>query len=83
MVRRTTDYKQADLTLQAIFRRHARGNSLFRNRGDDSFEDVSLDRRAFFGRWAWSSDFIDFNLDGHEDIYVQNGFVSQHRVHDL
>ena len=29
--------------IREIYRRHARGNSLFRNRGDGTFEDVTLD----------------------------------------
>ena len=77
------DYKADDRQLQSVYRRHARGNSLFRNSGDGTFEDVSLESGAWFGRWAWGSDFLDFNLDGHEDIYVQNGFLTNSREHDL
>lgn len=77
------DYKIDDRQLQSVYRRHARGNSLFRNSGDGTFEDVSLESGAWFGRWAWGSDFLDFNLDGHEDIYVQNGFLTNSREHDL
>ena len=77
------DYKFDDRQLQSVYRRHARGNSLFRNSGDGTFEDVSLESGAWFGRWAWGSDFLDFNLDGHEDIYVQNGFLTNSREHDL
>lgn len=79
----TPDYKQASPELQKLYRRHARGNSLFRNRGDGTFEDVSEATRAHFGRWAWSSGFVDFNLDGREDIFVQNGFISNARKDDL
>jgi hypothetical protein len=79
----TADYKAEDPVLQSVYRRHARGNSLFRNRGDGTFEDVSEETRAFFGRWAWASGFIDFNLDGREDIFVQNGFITNERNHDL
>ena len=46
--------------IKEIYRRHARGNSLFRNRGDGTFEDVTLKARAEFGRWAWSSDALRF-----------------------
>ena len=62
---------------RAIYRRHARGNSLFRNRGDGHFDDSSQESDAWFGRWAWGSDFIDLDLDGYDDIYVQNGFLTQ------
>jgi hypothetical protein len=79
----TPDYKRESPELQRLYRRHARGNSLFRNRGDGTFEDVSESTRAYFGRWSWSSGFVDFNLDGREDIYVQNGFISNSRKDDL
>ncbi len=76
-------YKSQDPKLQQIYRRHARGNSLFRNRGDGTFTDVSLETGAYFGRWAWASDFVDIDLDGHLDLYVQNGFLTAPRTQDL
>ena len=60
-----------------LYRRHARGNSLFRNRGDGTFEDVTLQAGAELGRWAWSSDAIDFDNDGSEDLFVENGMFTQ------
>jgi Tfp pilus assembly protein PilF/peroxiredoxin len=63
--------------IRDIYRRHARGNSLFRNRGDGTFEDVTLKTRAEFGRWAWSSDAMDFDNDGWEDLYIVNGMFSR------
>ncbi len=58
-----------------IYRRHARGNSLFRsNRA--RFEDVTIPSGVEMGRWAWCSDFVDFDNDGHLDLYVVNGFVT-------
>ncbi|MGK0186096.1 MAG: hypothetical protein ACI9R3_001879 [Verrucomicrobiales bacterium] len=61
----------------AAFQRHARGNSLFINRGDGTFTDASLEAGVSMGRWAWGSRFIDLNSDGLEDIYVANGFITQ------
>lgn len=58
------------------FRRHARGNSLYRNRGDGTFEDVSVGLGVTLGRWAWGSVFADMNNDGWEDLYVANGFIT-------
>ena len=63
--------------IREIYRRHTRGNSLFRNRGDGTFEDVTLAARAEFGRWAWSSDAFDFDNDGWEDLYVANGMFTR------
>jgi Tfp pilus assembly protein PilF/peroxiredoxin len=63
--------------VRALYRRHARGNSLFRNRGDGKFEEKTLDTRVEMGRWAWSSDVLDFDSDGWEDIYVVNGMLTR------
>ena len=67
----------APAEVRELYRRHARGNSLFRNRGDGSFEDVTLQARAEMGRWAWSSDALDFDSDGWEDLYVANGMLTR------
>jgi Tfp pilus assembly protein PilF len=69
--------KDASGEVRALYRRHARGNSLFRNAGDGRFEDVTLAARAAFGRWAWSSDALDFDGDGFEDLYVVNGMLTR------
>jgi hypothetical protein len=61
---------------KADFRRHARGNTLFRNNGNATFTDVSVDLGVTLGRWAWGSVFADFNNDGWQDIYVTNGFIT-------
>jgi Tfp pilus assembly protein PilF/peroxiredoxin len=63
--------------IRDVYRRHARGNSLFRNRGDGTFEDVTLQAGAEFGRWAWSSDAFDFDSDGWEDLYIVNGMFTR------
>ena len=68
---------QAPPEVRELYRRHARGNSLFRNRGDGTFEDVTLKAGAEFGRWAWSSDALDFDNDGWQDLYVVNGMFTR------
>jgi hypothetical protein len=70
-------------SLAPLYRRMARGNSLFRNLGGGRFEDVTLATGTAFGRWAWSSLFIDHDGDGREDIYIVNGFVSNEEKDDL
>ena len=65
----------ADDAVRRQFLRHARGNSLFRN--DASvFHDVSVASNVTMGRWAWSSNLVDLNNDGWDDIVVANGFVT-------
>jgi len=58
------------------FRRFARGNSLFRNAGGGSFDDVSLDTGVNLGRWAWGSSFVDLNNDSWQDLVVANGYLT-------
>jgi hypothetical protein len=65
------------------FRRHARGNSLFRNSGAKTFTDESIASAVTIGRWAWGSKFVDLNNDGLLDIYVANGFLTTDDTGDL
>ena len=65
------------------FRRHARGNTLFDNSAGGTFSDTSETAAVTLGRWAWSSNFIDFNNDGWEDIFVANGYVTNEDTGDL
>ena len=65
------------------FRRHARGNSLFRQSDDHSFQDVSQLWNVTMGRWAWASKFADINNDGLLDILISNGFVTNENTDDL
>jgi Tfp pilus assembly protein PilF len=70
--------------VRTLYRRHARGNSLFRNTGDGKFDDRSIEAGAAMGRWAWSSDALDFDSDGWEDLYVVNGMLTRDGAqHDL
>ncbi len=72
-----------DAKTRAEFQHHAHGNSLFRNKGDGTFEDVTAPSRTAMGRWAWGAQFCDIDNDGREDIYVTNGFVTNSDPEDL
>jgi len=63
--------------VRALYRRHTRGNTLLRNLGDGRFEDKTLEAHAEMGRWAWSSDAIDFDSDGWDDLYIVNGMLTR------
>jgi hypothetical protein len=54
----------------------ARGNTLLRNRGDGTFEDVTAAAGVGRAGWAWSNAAFDFDHDGRPDLYVANGFRS-------
>ena len=62
--------------VRALYRRHARGNSLYRNQGNGKFQNVSRQAGVEMGRWAWSSDAWDFDHDGYPDLYIANGYIS-------
>jgi Flp pilus assembly protein TadD/peroxiredoxin len=63
--------------MRALYRRHTRGNTLLRNLGGGRFEDRTLEAHAEMGRWAWSSDSLDFDGDGWDDLYIANGMLTR------
>jgi len=75
--------KDASPEVRALYRKHAMGNSQFRNSGKGRFEDVSMRAGTSMGRWAWSSDSWDFDHDGFADIYIANGMISGTSGDDL
>ncbi len=69
--------------LKSAYERHTMGNSLYRNRGNGAFEDVGLQQHAQFGRWAWSSGGHDFDNDGHAELFVTCGMLTNESNSDL
>jgi hypothetical protein len=47
-------------------------NFLFRNRGDDTFEEVAAAAGVAGGRWSTGAAFADLDKDGDLDLYVAN-----------
>lgn len=76
-------HAEAPEKIRALYQRHARGNALYRNRGDGTFENVAQTAGVEMGRWSWSSDFWDFDHDGFADLYVTNGYISGAQRSDL
>ncbi len=64
----------AEKGLAEEYRRHTKGNSLYRNRGDGTFEETG---EAEMGRWSWSGDAFDFDADGTPEIVVAAGMISE------
>ncbi len=69
--------------IRELYRKHNAGNSLYRNTGNDSFEDKSIEAGTAKGGWSWSSSSWDFDNDGYADLYVANGFISSSNHFDL
>jgi len=61
----------------------AKGNTLFANRGDGTFRDVSTDAGVTMGRWGWASLFADINNDTWDDLVLANGYYTGTRPDDL
>ncbi|MFL6437820.1 MAG: FG-GAP-like repeat-containing protein [Terriglobales bacterium] len=62
--------------IRALYRQHARGNSLYRNDGNGNFRNVAQKAGVDIGRWAWCSDSWDFDHDGYPDLHVANGYIT-------
>ena len=68
---------------QASFRGHTKGNSLYQNQGDGSFEYTGAREGVEMGRWSWSGDGFDFDLDGAPEILVTAGMITHSPDKDL
>src|SRR5215471_12657479 len=67
--------RQSGLAFTRVFQQMASGNTLLRNKGDGSFEDVTLQANANPPGWFWGAVFADFNNNGWQDLYAANGWV--------
>jgi tetratricopeptide (TPR) repeat protein len=76
-------HKSAPQSIRELYQRHARGNALYRNLGDGTFQNAGRTAAVEMGRWSWSSDFWDFDHDGFSDLYVANGYLSGPQTSDL
>jgi tetratricopeptide (TPR) repeat protein len=75
--------KDSPQEVRTLYRKHARGNSLFRNNRDGAFQDTSASSGVEMGRWSWASDAWDFDHDGFPDLYIANGMISGTSHNDL
>lgn len=50
-------------------------NSLYLNRGDHTYTEISQYSGLHATEWSWAVRFLDIDLDGHEDVIVVNGFA--------
>jgi hypothetical protein len=49
-------------------------NSLYLNRGDDTYAEVSHFSGVAASEWSWATRFMDVDLDGYEDLIINTGF---------
>jgi hypothetical protein len=76
-------FKQSGLKFVQVFQDMASGNTLLRNTGDGTFEDVTWAARANPPGWFWGTNLADFDNDGWQDIYAANGWVYNDRDTDI
>ena len=75
--------KQSGFRFVAVFQDMAAGNTLLRNQGDGTFEDVSWATGANPPGWFWGTNLADFDNDGWLDLYAANGWVYNKRGTDI
>lgn len=68
-------FRQSGRNFVDVFQQMASGNTLLRNRGDGTFEDVTVKANANPPGWFWGAVFADFDNDGWQDLYAANGWV--------
>jgi len=72
----------SDEAVRAGAQRLAQGNSLFLN-DPSAFRETGGQAGIRMGRWSWGGRFADLDGDGHEDLIVPNGFMTNEREDDL
>lgn len=50
-------------------------NTLFRNRGDDTYAEIAHYAGVAASDWSWSPLFLDVDLDGYEDLLIAAGYT--------
>jgi hypothetical protein len=68
-------FRQSGFAFVSVFQQMASGNTLLRNSGDGTFEDVTWSANANPPGWFWGAGIYDYNNDGLPDIYAANGWV--------
>ena len=52
-------------------------NTLFLNRGDNTFADIADYAGVASADWAWQQIFLDVDLDGYEDLLISAGYFRE------
>lgn len=68
--------KGDDAGVGGTLRKLAGGNTVFRVGDLQGFERQPTSSGGTGASWAWSSVFLDADLDGCQDLFVTNGFIS-------
>ena len=66
---------------ETVLAKLAAGNTIFLQKGN-GFEALPSEKGGVGASWAWSASILDIDLDGLQDIYVANGFISGDSLKD-
>jgi hypothetical protein len=58
-------------------------NTLFLNRGDNTFAEIAQFAGIKASEWSWSAGFMDVDLDGYEDLLVTTGMSRDYMDSDI
>jgi len=50
-------------------------NSVYLNRGDQTFAQIAHLSGLEASEWSWATHFLDIDLDGYEDLIIANGYA--------
>ena len=65
------------------WRGHTKGNSFYRNLGEGKFSSEGAQLGIEMGRWGWCADAIDFDNDGHAELFLTCGMLTGNKSPDL
>jgi ASPIC and UnbV/FG-GAP-like repeat len=68
-------FRQSGRDFVRVFQQMASGNTLLRNMGDGTFDNVTEATGTNPPGWFWGASFADFDNDGWQDLYIANGWV--------
>jgi ASPIC/UnbV protein/VCBS repeat protein len=68
-------FRQSGRDFVRVFQQMASGNTLLRNQGNGTFDNVTEKTGANPPGWFWGASFADFDNDGWQDLYIANGWV--------
>ncbi|HJP32992.1 MAG TPA: VCBS repeat-containing protein [Candidatus Latescibacteria bacterium] len=82
ILKRLFPQESSEVDATRVLGKLAAGNSIFRNLGDGTYEEVSATVGPLSAGWAWGGGFVDLDNDGWQDIHAPNGFVSGKSLKD-
>jgi hypothetical protein len=68
-------FRQSGFGFVEVFQQMASGNTLLRNTGHGTFDDVTWEADANPPGWFWGVGMADYDNDGWQDVYAANGWV--------